>query len=93
MRMYMDSPSWIPDLLVRYLKESGDFAILDEEVPYFNMTTLQPDQSNTESVYEHACKSVKVLAENTGFHGLCKIGYGDWNDALSGIGGDRGVSV
>jgi len=92
MRMYMDSPGWIPDLLVRYLKESGDFSILDTQVPYFNMKTLQPGKKSG-SVYEHALKAVRCLAENTGFYGLCKIGYGDWNDALSGIGGEKGVSV
>jgi cellobionic acid phosphorylase len=37
--------------------------------------------------------SVRSLVNSTGFHGLCRIGYGDWNDALSGIGGEQGVSV
>ncbi len=93
MRMYMDSSSWIPDTLVTYLRESGDWAILDEEVPYFNMRTQQPDDAEAGSVWEHALRAVRSLAENTGYHGLCKIGYGDWNDALSGIGGEKGVSV
>ncbi len=92
MRMYMDSPGWIADLLVRYLKESGDFSILEEQVPYFDMELLDPGDK-TGSVYEHALKGVRSLADNTGFNGLCKIGYGDWNDALSGIGGEKGVSV
>ncbi len=92
MRMYMDSPGWIPDLLVRYLKESGDFSILETQVPYFDMQTLKPGERSG-SVYEHAIKAVRCLAANTGYYGLCKIGYGDWNDALSGIGGEKGVSV
>jgi len=93
MRMYMDSSSWIPDTLVKYLQESGDFGLLDEEVAYFDLTTEQPDDSHRGSVYEHALRAVRSLAENTGYHGLCRIGYGDWNDALSGIGGEKGVSV
>lgn len=93
MRMYMDSSSWIPDTLARYVKETGDFSILDEQVSWFDMQRQDPDESNTGSVYEHALRAVKSLAENTGFHGLCRIGYGDWNDALSGIGGEKGVSV
>jgi cellobionic acid phosphorylase len=93
MRMYMDSSSWIPDTLVTYLRESGDFAILDEEVPYFNMQTQQPDTAEAGTTWEHALRAVRSLMDNTGYHGLCKIGYGDWNDALSGIGGDKGVSV
>ena len=93
MRMYMDSSSWIPDTLVKYVQESGDFAILEDEVPYFNMQTQQPDETQAGTVWEHALRAIRSLVENTGYHGLCRIGYGDWNDALSGIGGEKGVSV
>ena len=37
MRMYMDSPVWIPDTLVTYIKETGDFSILKEKVGFFDM--------------------------------------------------------
>lgn len=93
MRMYMDSSSWIPDTLVQYIRESGDLAILDERVPWFDMQKQDPDEANTGTVYEHALRAVRSLIESTGYHGLCRIGYGDWNDALSGIGGEKGVSV
>ncbi|MBI4581295.1 MAG: hypothetical protein HY718_16450 [Planctomycetes bacterium] len=93
LRMYMDSSSWIADTLVHYVKESGDRAILDERVPYFDMQRQEPDESNMGTVYERATRAVRSLVDNTGFHGLCRIGYGDWNDALSGIGGEQGVSV
>lgn len=93
LRMYMDSASWIPDLLNRYLKETGDFAFLDEVVPYFNRETLAPDPACSGTVYEHALRAVQSMVNVTGHHGLCRIGYGDWNDALSGIGGENGVSV
>jgi len=93
LRTYMDSSSWIPDTLVRYLKETGDHSLLDEEVAFFDIQTQQPDDANRGSVYEHTLRAVRSLAGNTGYHGLCRIGYGDWNDALSGIGGEKGVSV
>lgn len=93
LRMYMDSSSWIADTLVSYLRETGDFAVLDEQVPYFDMQRQEPDASNRGTVYEHAMRAVRSLYESTGYHGLCRIGYGDWNDALSGIGGEKGVSV
>lgn len=93
LRMYMDSSSWVPDALVWYIEETGDFGVLDEHVPYFNMVTERPDQSATGTVYEHAVRAVRSLVQATGYHGLCRIGYGDWNDALSGIGGEQGVSV
>ena len=93
LRMYMDSSSWIPALLVQHLQETGDLSLLEERVPYYNETTGQPDTAQAGTVYEHALKAVESLAGFTGYHGLCKIGYGDWNDALSGIGGENGVSV
>ncbi|HUT36919.1 MAG TPA: hypothetical protein VNE39_25780 [Planctomycetota bacterium] len=104
LRMYQDSPSWIPDLLVRYLKETGDFAFLDEEVPFLDPNVLggtgfqpvghrQDACATSGTVYDHACRAVRSLSDNTGFHGLCSIGYGDWNDAISAIGGEKGVSV
>ena len=93
LRMYMDSSSWIPDTLVQYVQESGDLGILEEPVPWFDMQRAEPDEANTGTVYAHALQAVRSLIDSTGFHGLCRIGYGDWNDALSGIGGEKGVSV
>jgi len=92
-RLYQDSPIWIPHLLSRYVKETGDVDFLSEQVPLLDDKTLQVDPDRTASVYEHAVLAVRSVFANTGFHGLCKIGYGDWNDALSGIGGANGVSV
>jgi cellobiose phosphorylase len=93
LRSYQDSPVWIPDVLARYLRETGDRAFLDEPVPFLDPQTLQPDDATAASVYEHACRAVRNLAEARGHHGLCRIGYGDWNDSLSRIGGQHGVSV
>jgi len=92
-RLYQDSPAWIPHALVRYVKETGDRTILAEEVPFLDPESLQVSDRQADSVYDHACLAVRSLWRNTGYHGLCRIGYGDWNDALSGIGGDEGVSV
>ncbi|KPK83292.1 MAG: hypothetical protein AMJ81_08490, partial [Phycisphaerae bacterium SM23_33] len=93
LRMYQDSPSWIPDTLIKYVKETGDVAFLEERIPYLGARTLQPSRRQSGTVYEHAVAGLRSLYENTGYHGLCKIGYGDWNDALSQIGGEKGVSV
>jgi len=93
LRSYQDSPVWIPDVLGRYLRETGDRAFLDERVPFLDPHTLQPSETETGTVYDHACRAVRNLFERTGHHGLCRIGYGDWNDALSRIGGEFGVSV
>lgn len=93
LRMYKDSVVWIPDTLVRYLKQTGDMSLLDEVVPYLDYETLQPSSTESGTIYDHACRAIRSLYADSGYHGLCTIGYGDWNDALSGIGGDKGVSV
>jgi cellobiose phosphorylase len=93
MRLYHDMPMWIPDTVARYVKETGDKAFLDVEVPFLDEKTLQPSATDKGSVYEHACRGLRFVINQRGYHGLCRIGYGDWNDAISGIGGEKGVSV
>jgi cellobionic acid phosphorylase len=93
MRLYHDSALWIPDTLVTYVKETGDRAFLDEPLGFMDAQTLQPSATDVASMYEHACRAVRSVWTHAGYHGLCKIGYGDWNDAISGIGGEKGVSV
>jgi len=86
LRNYKDSPSWIADTLVGYVKETGDRAILDEKVPYYDRGRA--------TVYEHALAAVETLWRERGRHGLCLMGHGDWNDALNEIGkAGRGESV
>ncbi len=45
-RMYADSPVWIADTLVSYLEETGDFALLDEQVGFYD---LPPTSKTTAS--------------------------------------------
>lgn len=92
-RLYHDMPTWIPDAVVRYVKETGDRAFLDELIPFLDEKTLQPSDTDKGSVYEHACRAIRFVSGQTGFHGLCRSGHGDWNDAIGGIGGEKGVSV
>lgn len=74
-----------------YLKEPGDFDLLNVQVPFLSSKTLQPDPDCTGSVYDHAKIALQSLFSDVGYHGLCRIGYGDWNDALSGLGGGDAV--
>lgn len=93
LRKYHDSVVWIADTLVRYLKQTGDFNFLEENIPYLDLITLQPSDTQKGTIYDHACRSIRCLYRDTGYHGLCTIGYGDWNDSLSDIGDEKGVSV
>lgn len=94
LRMYMDSPVWIADTLITYLKETGDFRILGEKVGFFDMDKQTVDTRKAQTVYEHAMLAIKSCYDFRGQKGLCCVGYGDWNDSLDGIGrGGRGVSA
>ena len=93
LRMYQDSPIWIPDTVIKYVQETGDRDWLQQPVPYLDPQTLQPSKTDLGSIYDHAVRGVRSVTDSRGFHGLCRIGYGDWNDALSRIGGQKGVSV
>ena len=75
---HSDTPLWIPFGIVEYLKETGDFSILDEIVPYH-------DQSEG-SVYEHLVRALDFAIANTGEKGMPRIFTGDWNDTLDHVG-------
>ncbi|MBR5076533.1 MAG: glycosyl transferase [Bacteroidales bacterium] len=74
---FNDDPLWLIFGTVAYLKETGDFSILDEPVPFDNA-------SGTEvPLLEHLRVSFAHVQENRGPHGLPLIGRADWNDCLN----------
>jgi cellobiose phosphorylase len=74
---FNDDPLWLIAGVVGYLKETGDFAILDEAVPFDN------DPAQAESLFEHLRRSFDFTASHRGPHGLPLIGRADWNDCLN----------
>ena len=60
-----------------YIKETGDFSILDEMVPWDN----EPGTEVT--LFEHLRISFNHVVENLGPHMLPLIGRADWNDCLN----------
>ncbi len=74
---FNDDPLWLVLGVAAYLKESGDFEILDERVPYDN-------QPGTEMpLYDHLRRSMQYTLDRLGQHGLPLIGRADWNDCLN----------
>lgn len=74
---FNDDPMWLIFGTVSYLKETGDFSILDEPVPYDN-------EPGTEvSLFEHLTVSFDYVINNLGPHELPLIGRADWNDCLN----------
>jgi len=83
---YSDSALWLVFTLTAYLKESGDLALLDVEVPYFD--------SGSATVRQHIDAALGFLEANKGAHGLILIKFGDWNDSLTAVGKEgRGESI
>lgn len=85
-KAYSDSALWLVYTLIAYLKETGDYDLLNEVVPYFD--------EGSDTVMDHIKTSLNFLENNKGSHGLLLIKFGDWNDSLTGIGKEgRGESV
>ena len=74
---FNDDPCWLIFGTVAYIKETGDFSILDEMVPFDN----QPGTEVT--LFEHLQVSFNHVVNNLGPHRLPLIGRADWNDCLN----------
>ena len=74
---FNDDPCWLIFGTVAYIKETGDFSILDEMVPFDN----QPGTEVT--LFEHLRISFDHVVNNLGPHMLPLIGRADWNDCLN----------
>ncbi len=74
---FNDDPLWLILGTVAYIKETGDYGILDEQVPF------DCDKNNTATLLEHLNRSFGHVTNNLGPHGLPLIGRADWNDCLN----------
>lgn len=74
---FNDDPLWLIAGTAAYIRETGDFSILDEPVPFDNdMATCVP-------LFEHLSRSFRYTVTHKGPHGLPQIGRADWNDCLN----------
>lgn len=74
---FNDDPNWLILSTCQYIKESGDYSILDEVVTYESNPKL------VGSLKEHLDKAFYKVALNLGPNGLPLIGRADWNDCLN----------
>ena len=74
---FNDDPMWLIFGTIAYIKETGDFSILDEPVPFDN------EPGSEVSLFEHLRISFNHIIENLGPHMLPLIGRADWNDCLN----------
>jgi cellobiose phosphorylase len=74
---FNDDPLWLILSTSSYIKETGDWSILDEPVPF------DGDRSKAKSLFEHLKRSFYHVVNNLGPHKLPLIGRADWNDCLN----------
>ena len=74
---FNDDPHWLIVGVAAYLKETGDWSILDAPIPYDN------EPGSETPLYEHLQRSFRYTLDRLGPHGLPLIGRADWNDCLN----------
>lgn len=74
---FNDDPLWLVLAVTAYVKETADFTILEETVPYDNKP------GSEKPLYEHLQRSLQYTLDRLGAHGLPLIGRADWNDCLN----------
>ena len=74
---FNDDPLWLIAGTSAYIRETGDFGILNEMVPFDN------DISTAVPLMEHLKRSLDYIIAHKGPHGLPQIGRADWNDCLN----------
>jgi len=98
-----DDLLWLPYVVNQYVRVTGDFDILEEQLPFLDGRKLQDDEneiylvpevsSERASLYEH-CRRAIEFGATSGPHELPLIGTGDWNDGLNRVGVEgKGESV
>ena len=78
-----DDALWLVSSIVQYVKETGDFAFVDEVVTYAD--------GGQGTVYEHMKKILDFSAREVGRSGICKGLRADWNDCLNLGGGESAM--
>ena len=72
---FSDDHLWLILGTCAYLRETADFAYLDERVPF--------QDGDDATVWEHLLRAVDFTLDNRGPHGLPRHGFSDWNDTMN----------
>ena len=74
---FNDDPLWLIAAVAAYIKETGDYSILEESVPFDNK------EETAVPLMEHLRRSFNFTVTHRGPHKLPLIGRADWNDCLN----------
>lgn len=90
-----DDLLWLPFVVAKYIKTTGDADILNTEAGFLESRLLHhgedslydlPVSGNLKgTLYEHCVRAIRQSLQ-FGTHGLPLIGSGDWNDGMDRVG-------
>ncbi len=84
---FSDDLLWLAFVTANYIKETGDFEILQKPAPFVDDTRPVP-------LLDHVMLAFARVFDRSSPRGLPYIGAGDWNDGLSAAGlRERGESI
>ena len=74
---FNDDPLWLIAAVSQYIKETGDYTILNDPTPFNNV------EGSEIPLIDHLRASINFTITHKGPHGLPLIGRADWNDCLN----------
>lgn len=92
LRPFIDQGVWVISTIVTYLRLTHDFAFLDEKCGYYEIinekSRLVKKSKLEDTVLDHMIKIMDYLLQHRDHEqtGCLRAMYGDWNDALDGLG-------
>ena len=99
-----DPHLWLPYVTVRYVKGTGDLAVLDCVEPFLEAPPVPKNQEgqatvpltsrDRDTLLGHCARAIDYTLQRFGAHGLPLMGTGDWDDGMDRVGAQgRGESV
>lgn len=91
LRQFIDQGVWVINTIINYIKFTGDFSILEENCGYYEIVDDKRRAVKKSEIYDsvlsHMLRIMGYLMHNQDMvTGCIKALYGDWNDALDGLG-------
>ena len=81
-QVYGDDHLWIVQSVCAYIRETGDYDFLSEEISFYDKKIPLPERESG-TVLEHLKRSLAYTKINVGRHGLPLLGFADWNDTVN----------
>ncbi len=94
-----DPHLWLPYVTIRYVKGTGDEAILDQVEPFLEANPVPKEQEgeatvplvsrDKDTLLGHCARAIDYTLARFGAHDLPLVGSGDWDDGMH-LGGAKG---